>query len=70
MASRQEQPAADAAGGALRGTAQSAIDYFSVGFPFFTHSFHPPVRARMSIAPRCCSMSTARALVASSRQAQ
>jgi hypothetical protein len=43
---------------------------FVTGFPSLTHWFHPPRSARMVVTPRSLSMSTARALVASSCHAQ
>jgi four helix bundle protein len=43
---------------------------FAIGFLPLTHSFHPPSSALTRLTPRSCSMSAARALVASSRQAQ
>ena len=42
----------------------------AIGLPAFTHSFHPPRSARTFFTPRSFSMSAARALVASSCQAQ
>src|SRR4051812_30147656 len=51
---------------------KSPVPYFplTTGFPACTHSFHPPRSARMLFTPRSFSISAARALVASSTQAQ
>jgi hypothetical protein len=42
----------------------------TTGWPALTHSFQPPRSARTFFTPRSFSMSAARALVNSSRQAQ
>jgi hypothetical protein len=44
--------------------------FLTIGLPSLTHSFHPPRSARMLFTPRSFSISAARALVASSTQAQ
>jgi hypothetical protein len=48
----------------------SRADYFSIFSPLFTHSFQPPFIAFTLFNPNAIMSSAARALVASSGQAQ
>ncbi|MET0643911.1 MAG: hypothetical protein ABWZ17_06005, partial [Candidatus Binatia bacterium] len=58
----------------FRSAAHSALDhrpaFASIGSPAACHASHPPTSARARPHPAFCSSSAARALVASSGQAQ